>query len=329
MNVSITHYDDITTPQGEIITMYMVNVQYSTHASYSLAKRYSDFATLHSILKDVLPSDYKFPNKSLFHNNAQFTKERRIRGFDELLKLLAKHQPFDPNFQAFLEIKQNISPSDREAMIEQMKTQTLDHRGNAHPGSTLSGPSRRAMIKSVSLKSGIDLQSEESKEDALVRQKLSHLSNYLFDKIYETEETLSQYEITMRDKENNFRSHFHREFPKLIINVLKTASIIYGIIFILGVIDLFHIHVAKTFYSYSSLCMILLFVEVKKIRKNLEKGPNKQGSQKKENQPSTPSSAMKIDTNVDKKENDVNTSQNSDDAFKEEKPNKKKVMIAE
>ncbi len=142
-----------TTPQGEIITMYMVNVQYSTHASYSSAKRYSDFATLHSILKDVLSSNYKFPNKSWFHNNAQFTKERRIRGFDELLKLLAKHQPFDPNFQAFLEIKQNISPSDREAMIEQMKTQTLDHRGNAHTGSTLRGPSRRAMRKSVSLKS--------------------------------------------------------------------------------------------------------------------------------------------------------------------------------
>jgi hypothetical protein len=55
---------------------------------YDVEKRYSDFKMLFTNLRDILPVDYKFPNKSIFNNNSSFTKERRVRGFDELLSLL-------------------------------------------------------------------------------------------------------------------------------------------------------------------------------------------------------------------------------------------------
>lgn len=103
MEVSITHYEDISSPQGDIVTLYMLRVhmkdiaivanddsdafepvtppppQTSGSYTYYLAKRYSDFKALYDNCVELLPGDYKFPNKSLFNNSAVFTKERRIR----------------------------------------------------------------------------------------------------------------------------------------------------------------------------------------------------------------------------------------------------------
>ena len=95
IQISVTDYDDVLSSSGEILTMYMVLVKLSSQKSYFVAKRYSEFKALYEAIRDtypeLLPKDYRFPNKSLFSNNAQFTKERRVRGFDELLKLILKN----------------------------------------------------------------------------------------------------------------------------------------------------------------------------------------------------------------------------------------------
>eukprot|EP01032_Pedospumella_encystans_P012091 gene12091-14010_t len=65
----------------------------ASSVTYNISKRYSEFKTLFEILKDLIPPDYKFPNKSLFHNSAQATKDRRVRGFDQLLQILLKRKP--------------------------------------------------------------------------------------------------------------------------------------------------------------------------------------------------------------------------------------------
>jgi hypothetical protein len=287
MHVSITHYDDIIAQgTGEIITMYMVCVQYSSRSSYMLGKRYSDFSTLHAFVKDYLPSDYKFPNKSLFHNNAQFTKERRIRGFDELLKFCSKHLPLNPDFQAFLEIKDHISPIERDVITEQMKTQALEntssgdssHHSSQSSGSNNSGGGggvpRRAVIKSVSLKSKVDFQNE-TVEEITVRTRLSQLSNFLLNQTINPNENLSSYEIAIKEKENNFRYKFHQSAPTLLFSALKTSLIAYFILILLSIIDVSH-HLTitnwtRTFYTFSSITMILLFSDIRKIRKNLPK----------------------------------------------------------
>lgn len=73
-----------------------------------LGKRYSDFKTLYSEAKNIIPNDYKFPNKSIFSNSAQFTKERRIRGFDELIKHLMKSTEGFILLEKFIEIRQQL-----------------------------------------------------------------------------------------------------------------------------------------------------------------------------------------------------------------------------
>jgi hypothetical protein len=270
MYVTLTHYEDSgNNSSGEIVTVYWVNVQYSTHKSYSLSKRYSDFATLYQVLKDYLPNDYKFPNKSLFHNNAQFTKERRMKGFDELLKYLSRHVPLNPDFQAFLEIKTHISAPEREEIIEQMKTQSLENTpadsalNTPIPGS--SSVSRRALIRSISLKSKMSTQSE-TPEETTIRRKLSQLSNFLLGQSTDPEENLTLYEIMMKEKAVNFRYQFHQNIAKHLKTAMKTSSVIYVVIILLGIIDLSYISYSRTFYLFTSLVMIFLFFEVKKIR---------------------------------------------------------------
>jgi hypothetical protein len=302
MHVSITHYDDIIAQgTGEIITMYMVCVQYSSRSSYMLGKRYSDFSTLHAFVKDYLPSDYKFPNKSLFHNNAQFTKERRIRGFDELLKFCSKHLPLNPDFQAFLEIKDHISPIERDVITEQMKTQALENTSgdSSHHSSHSSGSNdssggsggggvpRRAVIKSVSLKSKVDFQNE-TVEEITVRTRLSQLSNFLLNQTINPNENLSSYEIAIKEKEDNFRYKFHQSAPTLLFSALKTSLIVYFIFILLSIIDVSrHLTITnwtRTFYTFSSITMILLFSDIRKIRKNLPKNqlPSTSNNKKKE-----------------------------------------------
>lgn len=59
-------------------------------------------------VKDSLPSDYKFPNKSLFNNSAQFTKERRARGFEELLRIMQRTSTTRGELRLFLELEEYI-----------------------------------------------------------------------------------------------------------------------------------------------------------------------------------------------------------------------------
>jgi len=115
MEVGVTHFEDYTEPTGEILTKYMVRVLYrptgdgnDSTICYMLGKRYSDFKELYLATKDIIPYDYKFPNKSIFNNNAQFTKERRIRGFDELIKHLLRSTEGFVLLKDFIEIEQRL-----------------------------------------------------------------------------------------------------------------------------------------------------------------------------------------------------------------------------
>ena len=47
LSAHVTNFEDVTSAEGEIITMYIVRVQYNS-TSFILAKRYSDFQTLYS-----------------------------------------------------------------------------------------------------------------------------------------------------------------------------------------------------------------------------------------------------------------------------------------
>jgi hypothetical protein len=108
MKASVTHFSDGKDLTGEIATVYIINVEPIGLPAFTISKRYSDFAQIYHYFRDLLPADYKFPNKSLFHSNSQFTKHRRLRGFQELLALLLKHYSASDKVSDFLKPNKSL-----------------------------------------------------------------------------------------------------------------------------------------------------------------------------------------------------------------------------
>lgn len=286
MLVSVTHYDDITTPTGDIITMYMVFVQLPNRNSFCLAKRYSDFSNLYNAVKDYIPADYKFPNKSLFHNNAQFTKERRIRGFDELVKYLCKFLPFNPDFQAFIEMRDRLTSAEQENLKETLQQQAISSRTYSQTplsaamtngnGSSSSQPRRgMGVTKSISIKSTLSGTMNSSStsaetanlEEESTRRKLATLSARIIAMQSNEEDSLTAYEIEDRKRELNFRYLFQRDLRNIIFSVLKKAGLIAIIVSVIGVWSFSGIYrIQKAFFSFTSLLLIFTFQEVRRIR---------------------------------------------------------------
>jgi hypothetical protein len=102
LKATVTQFREGKDSNGEPVTLYVLAIQSPSTPLYTLSKRYSDFAHIYSLFKDLLPNEYRFPNKSLFNNASQFTKERRLRGFQELLDLLLKYHPHNEKVSEFL-----------------------------------------------------------------------------------------------------------------------------------------------------------------------------------------------------------------------------------
>lgn len=106
--------EESTTNKTSTVTVYVTKVDATIDpkikAVYFLRKRYSDYSTLFAALKDRIPNveNYKFPNKSIFNTTAQFTKDRRLGGFNDLLKLLVAMRPTPMEFGEFLEFGHHL-----------------------------------------------------------------------------------------------------------------------------------------------------------------------------------------------------------------------------
>lgn len=145
LSATVKDFEDVSTVTGEIVTIYIVHVEIQLGVaqasegtcSYCISKRYSEFKELFESMRQLLPSnvDYRFPKKSMFNNNAQFTKERRLRGFDELLKLLTNHyrdtQRMPPVLQQFLQIRERTNESAGVSPISIIDSGAPDSRVNA------------------------------------------------------------------------------------------------------------------------------------------------------------------------------------------------------
>jgi len=91
LSLSVKGYEDVDDGNGTMMTMYIVRVEEaSKNVYYVLKKRYTDFSRLYTALKERFPEiiSFRFPNKSMFNTNAQFTKDRRRQGFDDFLKVI-------------------------------------------------------------------------------------------------------------------------------------------------------------------------------------------------------------------------------------------------
>lgn len=239
--VSVTHFDDQITSAGEVVTVYVVHVKYSSKSFYTLSKRYSDFFDLYNIMKDSLPPSYKFPNKSLFNTSAQFTKERRIKGFDELLKLLTKLDPFPLPLQRFLEMDERVSfgsrknfaflafpvPKRDSLIISNSKPISPRARANSRRGSEISS--------SIVQSSSVDQNAEDS---------------------------LTGYVSESSDLESRIDSRIKSDFPSILSSSFKIAVVVYIVFVVLSIVDVSRTSLSQMLVTLLALGLLLAFIRV-------------------------------------------------------------------
>jgi hypothetical protein len=239
--VNVTHFDDMTSSTGEVVTVYVVNVKYSFKSAYSLSKRYSDFSDLYNVMKDFLPLHYKFPNKSMFNSSAQFTKERRIKGFDELLKILMKIEPFPVQLQRFLEMQERVSIGSKENFVfltyptstSNSNDLIRDNKGkNAGGGSANTLPNSRT------------ISAELPKLDSRYKESNKHGSR------------------DDQHLEKAINVQVKRNFPGVVSSSFKIALVVYILCVVLSIVDVSSTSLSQMLVTLLALGLLFAFIRI-------------------------------------------------------------------
>lgn len=257
IQAAVTSYDDITTPQGEVLTMYMIQVQYSSKSTYCIAKRYSDFSTLYQNVKDIVSADYKFPNKSMFNNSAQFTKERRRKGFNELLQLLIQMEPLPEEVQIFLEMRERIHYS---GATPHKTPNSMRQSQSARPSTMSPNATNRA---STTVAESAAKAETDAMEEMQAKKKLLHLSNFIL-KHYQTNKTEE-----VKESEIDVNAEIQKIMPKIARISVQVSAVLYLGLILVGVVDVSHSSYAQILYTYGTMVMIGCFLQIRDARNSM------------------------------------------------------------
>ena len=265
-SVAVSSYEDITSSMGEIITTYivqvihallltlifiyipylMIQVYYTPKDSYILSKRYSDFSSLYICLKDYLPQSYRFPNKSIFNNNAQFTKERRLRGFDELLKRLLKSNPKSVEFQAFLEIPERMSLFlDENKSPKRQPANAVTNSANNNSRSRTTSSSDRLIGSLDSIIGDDDDDTDEFESDS------GESPSALNDEETDDETFFTQLNQTVK-----------KDFLYVLRSSFRNATIIYILGILVRIIDVSKSSFSKMILTWIAMGLLLTYLRI-------------------------------------------------------------------
>jgi hypothetical protein len=143
---------------------------------YEIEKRYSEFKNVFLNIKDYLPLDYKFPNKSIFNNSSQFTKERRMRGFEELLHLMQRVESLRDELHFFLELDHHIGLT--RAKHQQQHTQQIHLRSSSAASNNTSSQQSEADLQFASSTPGPSSSSSFSAAAAAAAAAYAHAHSH-------------------------------------------------------------------------------------------------------------------------------------------------------
>lgn len=255
LEASVIQYEDVVNSAGEILTKYIVHVKIN-NTTYNISKRYSEFKTLFEIMKDMIPPDYRFPNKSLFHNSAQATKDRRVRGFDQLLQILLSRKPVPTVMERFLGINERKSKS----LQIRSKSLTLNKHNSAH--ATPSGentPTGNDSGNSMNA-SGTDenANNNDATSQVFTEQNIVPSSQGSHEKQF----SLEKYEL--------IRS-LRRETPNLITSSLKGTSATYIVLVLLRLIDISNSDFYEILVTMCVLSFVVAFVRLNLLKHQMGK----------------------------------------------------------
>lgn len=232
VKATVTHYREGKDANGEIVVMYIITVQAGPNSSeFSISKRYSDFAAIYNVFKDALPNDYKFPKKSMFNNSAAFTKERRLKGFQELLALLLKYHPGQDKVKEFLRF--NPKPTD--------------------------APSQSGVLQSAKELRHYSVQNESrdtsNTSQVMLRRKLAALTDHLTALQADYSTIVSKSAGDESDERNG----------ELLEDLKKSAAIsagMYSVLVALNIVDVSHTTYSRMLLTVAAIAMLLTYMSL-------------------------------------------------------------------
>jgi hypothetical protein len=251
LQASVVDHEDVTNAAGEILTKYIVQVKY-LNATYTIAKRYSEFKTLYDILKDLVPMEYKFPNKSMFHNNAQATKERRIRGFDELLHILLSRNPVPTVMERFLGVNERKTKS---LQIRSKSINNLNKTGDGQNGSHQHSATDDNMRRST-----------ESDPPGMNEPRYTEPIVVIPEPQYSSS---GPREVTYSPEKFELIRTLRREAPNIIMSSMKGTSGVYIVLVIVRVIDISNSDFSEILLTMCILSFVVSFVRINMLKYQL------------------------------------------------------------
>jgi len=245
LEASVVSHEDVVNSSGEVITKYIVHVKLASSVTYNISKRYSEFKTLFEILKDLIPPDYKFPNKSLFHNSAQATKDRRVRGFDQLLQILLKRKPVPTVIERFLGI------NERKSKSLQIRSKSLTLKRNSGVPSV--GTSETAA------------DGEFTTSDSRNSETSGSQNGYLEQTIIPEPQSSGKEIMYSAEKYELIRS-LRRETPQIITSSMKLTAVVYIAMVGIRVIDISNSDFYEILVTMCVISFALAFMRINYLK---------------------------------------------------------------
>lgn len=248
LEASVVQYEDVVNSSNELITKYIVQVKLASTVNYNISKRYSEFKTLFEIMKDVIPPDYKFPNKSMFHNSAQATKERRVRGFDQLLQILLSRKPLPTVIERFLGI------NERKSKSLQIRSKSLTLRKNPSIPGTMNEIAEDGFTSAAAVGGR---GSDGSNNDALEQTVIPEY------------QPSGKEEIMYSAEKFELIRSLRKEAPQIITSSMKMTSLVYISLVVIRVIDISNSDFYEILVTMVVISFAVAFVRINLMKRDL------------------------------------------------------------
>lgn len=242
---------------------------------YEVEKRYSEFKNTYLAVKDFIPADYKFPNKSIFNNSAQFTKERRLRGFEELLHHMQRAENVREELHSFLELDYNIAKNrTKQINLHQSRTASAVSTASVQSETDLSVASTVASsshneplpshVNALAAKKDQLSTSSGLPDEMRVRKSLQAVSQYLISKENESEAHLKHASPASHRSSGVSVDDMIRQNPKVyLFFAAKVSALTYVIVVLLGVVDISNAASSQIILTLLALFLLVLLLRIR------------------------------------------------------------------
>lgn len=218
-------------------------------------------------MRESLPATYKFPNKSIFHNNSQFTKERRLMGFDELVKRLLKVEAHSVEFHSFLEVHDHLSkfhpiPDNFSRTPRKKPVNLATYIAN---GPIQSPPSRKLSL-SVALDS-IESEANESEDDDDEDNESDYQDAATIhegDEVHQSNEESALAAATGNEEDfiDKLNDTVRKDFFYILRSTYKTTTVGYGVCILFRFVDISHTSYTRMILTCLYLGLLMTFVRI-------------------------------------------------------------------